>query len=84
MKYGSLNLQEPSWNVQILTYHLHFRIVQKDVAYILAGMSVAMVGLDCDYVSGHLCHAVDCYLPLCHVAEMSLVNSGDRYRTGAE
>jgi hypothetical protein len=24
------------------------------------------------------------YSPLCHVTDMSLLNSGDRYRTGAE
>jgi len=28
--------------------------------------------------------AIDGYSPLCHVAEMSLLNSGDWYRTGAE
>jgi len=62
----------------------HFRIGQKDVAYILSGMSVAMEGLDCDDVSGHLRHAIDGYSPLCHVTGVSLLNSGDRYRTGAE
>ena len=47
-------------------------------------MSVAMESLDCDDVPSHLRHAIDGYSPLCHVAETSLLNSGDMHRTGAE
>jgi hypothetical protein len=64
MKSESLNLQETSGNVQVLPFPLHFRKDQKDMAYILSVMSMAMEGLGCEDVPGHFRHAIDGYASL--------------------